>query len=175
MLKKIFIVLFFIVTIAFFLSILKIDSKTSTTINTSLLLKKGIPNYITIEKNIGILKIPKIGLNQKLYPISSSKNNIEENVTILKDYYPNLLVLAAHSGTGDIAFFNELNQLETNDLINLSYYNDNSIYEVQEIKKVPKNGSIRIPKSNENTLVLTTCDPDNSNLQIIISCIKKES
>jgi LPXTG-site transpeptidase (sortase) family protein len=175
MLKKIFIVLFCIITLAFFLSLIKIDSKESTTINTSFLLKKGIPNYITIEKNIGVLEIPKISLKQKLYPIDSSKNNIEENVTILKDNYPNILVLAAHSGTGDIAYFNDLNVLETYDYIYLNYYNDNSIYEVKEIKRVPKNGSIRIPKSNENTLVLTTCDPENRYLQIIISCIKKES
>ncbi|MBQ3307468.1 MAG: sortase [Bacilli bacterium] len=175
MLKKIFILFFCIITIVFFLSLIKIDSKVSTTINTSMLIKKGIPNYITIEKNIGLLEIPKIGLKQKLYKLNSSKNNIEENVTILKDSYPNFLVLAAHSGTGSIAYFNNLNQLEINDSIILSYYEDHNIYEVKEINRTKKNGSIRIHKNNENTLVLTTCDPENSELQIIISCIKKES
>ena len=62
---------------------------------------------------IGRLIIEKIKLDQALYDINSPNNNVEENVTILKGSSlptnnKGIIFLAAHSGTGDIAYFNDL-------------------------------------------------------------------
>ena len=129
--------------------------------------KKEIP--------IGNIIIKKIKLNEDIYGKESQKNNIEEHITILKESnYPQLIILAAHSGTGKIAYFEELNKLEINDKIQITYNKETSIYKVIKIWEEPKNGKIHI-ENKEKQLILTTCSPDHKNYQLIISCIKKES
>ena len=68
------------------------------------------------DKIIGTLKIDKLNLSNNIYNIDSPNNNVDENVTILKDDI-NLIVLAAHSGPGYIAYFDNLDQLKINDII----------------------------------------------------------
>lgn len=141
--------------------------------------KKIITNNIiaiskTQETPIGKLTITKIGLDNNLYNIKSSHNNIEENVTILK-VDSNIIILAAHSGIGRIAYFNNLNKLTINDEIKLLYQNHNYLYKVISIWEEDKNGYIHINKENSKQLVLTTCSPTNSNKQLIINSILKES
>ena len=103
------------------------------------------------------------------------QNTIEQHVTILKgSNYPNLLILAAHSGKGDIAYFEKLDELTINDEVFIQYRNDKKTYIVKEIWEEKKNGKIHID-NNTNQLILTTCSPKHKNYQLIISCIKKES
>lgn len=137
-----------------------------------------IKEKITIEQPIGYLIINKINLNKPLYKISSPKNNIEENVTILKESIkPNeqnsIFFLAAHSGTGNIAFFNELDKLSINDEIILIYENIKYIYQVKDIWETTKDGNIEIIKEDKNQLILTTCSKTSQSKQLIINCIKK--
>ena len=128
------------------------------------------------EKPIGLLIINKIHLERPIYQIESPKNNIEENITILKEStYPKLMIFAAHSGYGETAYFDKIDQLQIEDSIILEYITDRKEYKVNEIRKEPKNGSIHIKKSNLNTLIITTCDKYNKDYQLIISCIEKES
>ena len=68
-------------------------------------------NIQTDNEIIGTLTIEKLNLSKSIYNINSSHNNVEENVTILNDDI-NLIVLAAHSGPGYIAFFNDLDKLD---------------------------------------------------------------
>jgi LPXTG-site transpeptidase (sortase) family protein len=141
--------------------------------------KKIITNNIIAiskpqETPIGKLTITKIGLDNNLYNIKSSHNNIEENVTILK-VDSNIIILAAHSGIGRIAYFNNLNKLTINDEIKLLYQNHNYLYKVISIWEEDKNGYIHINKENNKQLVLTTCSPNHSNKQLIINSILKES
>lgn len=125
------------------------------------------------DEPIGYLTIPIINVNNKLYEVTSKHNNIEENVTILKKSMNlndnnSLLILAAHSGTGKIAYFNNLNKLKIKDEINITYYNNNFIFEISTIEEQPKNGYININQDNRSTLILTTCSPTNKERQLII-------
>ena len=79
-----------------------------------------IKDYSNETNNIGTIIIKKINLNRHFYPIDSEENTIDKNIMVLKestmpDIDNSLLILAAHSGTGDIAFFEELDNLSIND------------------------------------------------------------
>lgn len=134
------------------------------------------------DTSIGTLKINKINLFNKIYSINDPLNNIEKNVTILN--YSNepsndnsIIFIAAHSGTGKLAFFKNLNKLEINDTIELTYKNKLYTYQVKDIWEIKKTGNISVEKENSNQLVLTTCSPTKDNYQLIINSIliKKES
>lgn len=130
----------------------------------------------TYKENIGRLIINKINIDEELYPINNKHNNIEEHVTILKkSNMPSLLILAAHSGIGRIAYFQELNKLEINDEIIVYYKNKKYTYIVDNIWEEKKNGYIHINNSNKNQLILTTCSPNREGYQLIVNCIEKES
>lgn len=136
--------------------------------------------HIKRKEEIGYIIIPKINLKGPLYPINSKKNTIEKNIAILKEsIMPNennsILILAAHSGTGKIAYFEQLDQLTINDEIIIKYHNKNYIYQVKDIWEEKKNGFININKELKKQLVLTTCSPKKNNTQLIINCIIKES
>lgn len=132
------------------------------------------------EKPIGTLIIKKINLKQNIYNTDSIENTVEKNVTVLKEsiFPPNensIIFLAAHSGTGKIAFFQELDKLKENDTITLIYNHKKYDYKVKSIWEEKKNGYININKEIENQLILTTCSPTKDNLQLIINCTRKES
>ena len=135
---------------------------------------------LTKESSIGYIKITKINLSNEIYSINSNHNNIEENVTILKSSKnirskDSLIILAAHSGEGKIAYFNNLNKLNINDTIELKYYDENYIFEITNIHEQDKVGYIKISKKDESQLILTTCSTTTNNKQLIIESILKES
>ena len=140
--------------------------------------KNSINKYplFNIKENnevIGKLIIPKINLNRFIYKIDSEENTIEKNITILKESnFPSILFLAAHSGEGNIAYFNDLDKLEINDKITLIMNHKKYYYLVKDIEEVKKNGYININKEVENQLVLTTCSKTKENIQLIINCIE---
>ena len=143
---------------------------------------QNLENSIQIDDSIGKLEIEKIKLKQKLYPINSPKNNIEKNVTILSySEEPNIdnsiMFIAAHSGTGKLAYFKNLNKLKKNDIIKLTFKNNNYIFQVKDIWEIKKTGTIDVEKENSTQLILTTCSPTKENYQLIINSIqiKKES
>lgn len=132
------------------------------------------------EEQIGSIFIDKLNINKPLYNINSNKNNIEENITILKESVPptednSILIIAAHSGTGPIAFFKDLDKLNINDEIIINYNKNNYKYYVKDIWEEKKNGYIDVNKENKKQLVLTTCSPNNDGYQLIINCVIKES
>ena len=164
MVKRLFIILSIITIIVIPTSILKISND-------------NYPQFVWIKNNndsIGKLIINKISLKEELYPINNSKNNIEEHVTIIEEI-DNTLVLAAHSGIGNIAYFERLDELNINDEIILYYKNKKYKYVVKEIWEEKKNGYIHINKENKRQLVLTTCSPKKEKYQLIVNCIEKES
>ncbi len=132
------------------------------------------------EEPIGKLIIPKIHLEEEFYPLGSSENTIEKHVTILKDSTSpeeenSILILAAHSGTAGVAYFEHLDELSIQDSIYLNYNQKEYIYEVIDIWEEKKNGYIHINKEETNQLILTTCSPKKEGYQLVINCIKKES
>jgi sortase A len=143
-------------------------------------IEKIINTNKTNNKEIGTIIIPKINLEKPLYSINSKENTIEKNVTILKEsIMPNqsnsILFIAAHSGTGKIAYFEELDQLTINDQIIIIYNKKKYLYIVKEIWEEKKNGYINVNKELQKQLVLTTCSPTKKNTQLIINCTLKES
>ena len=126
-------------------------------------------NYVNNnEEVIGTLTINKINLSKDIYKINSSHNNVDENVTILNDDN-NLIVLAAHSGPGYIAFFNNLDKLEFNDIIKLNFKGKKLKYKVTNIEEQVKDGTIEINKTNKQRLILTTCSKKDKNKQLVIT------
>lgn len=144
--------------------------------------KKSIENGINIVNDndlIGSIYIPKINLNKTLYSPNSSKNNIEENVTILDgSIFPgevsSIIFLAAHSGTGPKAYFDNLKYLALGDEIYLTYYDKTYTYIISDIKEVDKTGYITGKRKNNHEIVLTTCS-DTKNKQLIIYGIRKSN
>lgn len=144
------------------------------TITTAIKEKNTIPTYQ--EKPIGYLTINKINLKEELYEKTSSLNNIEKHVTILNpSEEPSIknstIFIAAHSGTGYLAYFKNLNKIQINDQIILEYKNKKYTYQVNKIWETQKNGTITVPKENTNQLVLTTCSPEKDGYQLIINSI----
>ena len=149
------------------------SEKDIKSISTANLERNTNTSYIsTVNKDandeiIGTLTIDKLNLSKKIYNINSSHNNVEENVTILNDDI-NLIVLAAHSGPGYIAFFNDLDKLELNDTVNLTYNNKNLVYKVINIEEQPKDGTIEINKTDKQRLILTTCSKKDKTKQLVV-------
>ncbi len=159
MVKRIYILLLILIIITTSLSIIKISD-----------------NKIIIKNNkYGEIIIDKINLNEELFPINSDENTIERHVSILKDSTKELIIIAAHSGTGPLAYFQNLDKLEINDEIILVIKNKQSIYKVKDIWEEKKNGYININKEKTNQLILTTCSPNKEGYQLVINCIIKES
>lgn len=159
MVKRIYIILLLLIVIGTPISIIKISTNTEP-INTN--------NYY------GKLIINKINLNEELFPIGSNENTIERHVSILKDSTEDLMIIAAHSGIGPIAYFQELDKLELNDEIILIIKDNKTVYKVKDIWEEKKNGYININKENTKQLILTTCSPNKEGFQLVINCIKKE-
>ena len=173
MIKKLLILNIIIITILFSTTLIKIsEAKTNNTIN--------YPKFIIKEKTnkIGYLQIDSIKIKEPIYEINSKENNIEEHVTILKESIlpendNSIVFIAAHSGTGNIAYFKNLDKLNINDLIILKINNKKYKYVVKEIWEENKNGYINVNKEKEKQVVLTTCSPNKHNLQLVINCIEK--
>lgn len=125
-------------------------------------------NNIKSNDIIGNLTIEKINLSNDIYSIDNIHNNVEENVTILNDD-TDLIVLAAHSGPGSIAYFNNLDKLVLTDTINLNYKGKDLIYKIIDIEEQPKDGTIEINKTNTKRLILTTCSKKNKSKQLVIT------
>ena len=124
---------------------------------------------------IAVLKIPKINLERGLVDPSSYLNNIDYNVQILKnsampDQRFGNVMLAAHSGNARISYFRNLDKLDINDNVSISYKGKRYSYKVVNIYDIEKNGKAQIIRNkNVSTLTLVTCR-HNTNKQMIVIC-----
>ncbi len=122
---------------------------------------------------IGYLTIPKINLHKGFLDMRSELNNVEQNVTVIKgSSYPTKdkgnLILAAHSGSGWKAFFNDLHKLSTGDEAKISYKGKTYTYKITNIYKQPKTGKIVIYRNyDKTTLTLITCTNYDSKTQTV--------
>lgn len=112
---------------------------------------------------IGYLIIPKINLKKGFLDMRSKLNNIEQNITVIEgSSYPDKekgnLIIAAHSGSGWKAFFNDLYKLSTGDKAEISYKGKKYTYKIVNIYKQQKTGTIAIYRNyDKTTLTLITC------------------
>jgi len=151
------------------------------------------PNNINVQNNsnktietkndyIGILEIPSINLKKGFLDIDSKYNNIEYNVTIIKqstlpDKNNNNLILAAHSGNCNVCYFDKLHKLSINDTAHIYYKKIKYTYKITNIYEVEKTGKISIHRDyNKSTLTLITCTKNSKTKQTvyILELIKKE-
>ncbi len=125
------------------------------------------PNYI------GFLEIDKIYLKQGLLPINNYYNNINYNIEILKvSDFPDVIngnfILASHSGNSSISYFKNLYKLELGDIAKVYYQSKTYKYQVVNIYKEDKDGSVGIYRdSNKTTLTLITCSKNDKKHQTI--------
>ena len=125
---------------------------------------------------IGYLTIPKINLKKGFLDMRSELNNVEKNITIIEgSSYPDKdkgnLIIAAHSGSGWKAFFNDLYKLSTGDIAEVSYKGKKYTYKIVNIYKQEKTGKIAIYRNyDKTTLTLITCTNfDNATQTIYIA------
>lgn len=129
----------------------------------------------TTQKNyyIGRLEIPKIGLDRGFVSKKSKDNNVDKNITIIKEsQFPNVkggnFIIAGHSGTGPLAFFNDLYKLKKGDRVYVHYKNKKYAYKIVNIYTQKKTGTIKIYRDKKKTtLTLITCTNNNKNTQTI--------
>ncbi len=127
----------------------------------------GSPNYI------GFIEIDKINLRQGFLSKNSYYNHIDYHVQILKvsdlpDVIGGNLILAAHSGNSYISYFHNLYKLNLGDIAKIYYNGKIYRYEIVNIYKEKKDGSVNIYRDLEKTcLTLITCTRNDSKTQTI--------
>ena len=126
--------------------------------------KKAVVEQPKIKKEyIGYLEIKKINLKQGLVSKNSYYNNVKYNIQMLTTSdYPDKqfgnVILAAHSGSGYIAFFKNLYKLSKGDEATIYYKNYTYKYKIVNIYNVAKTGKVKIERDvHKNTLTLITC------------------
>ena len=150
--------------------IFSVNKTESNSLIPSLTFNDETPKVLPVARII----IPKIGLDNPLYDIDSDENTVEKNIMFLNNpIFPNndssIIFLAAHSGSGGIAYFNDLDRLSIEDTLILQYKNYNYYYIIDKIYEVEKDGDIEVNKSSDKQLVLTTCSKTNQKKQLIIN------
>lgn len=126
-------------------------------------------DYVDVNnlKYYGYLVIPKVNMKLGFYNVDNEKNNVGENVTLIDTGINNTYLLSAHSGSGPLAYFNDLRYLSVGDKITLIIDGNIMNYEVVNIRNEIKNGKINI-KNEKNQVILTTCNQVKKGYQLII-------
>lgn len=122
---------------------------------------------------IGYLEIPKINLKKGFVDKNSQDNDVEKNLYVATNSsYPDVdkgnLIIAAHSGNGWKAFFNNLYKLSKGDQAVVTYNSKKYTYNIVNIYKQNKTGQIAIYRNyDKTTLTLVTCTNDDDKTQTI--------
>ena len=137
--------------------------------------KEDNNNYI-YEEYLGVLDIPKINFYKGFYSKTSSLNNVQFNLFVLKESdYPDVvngnLIIAGHAGNYNNSYFNDLYKLSIDDTITVHYQGKDYIYKITKIYNEKKTGTVRILRNrNKTSLTLITCtNGDNYHQTIYIA------
>lgn len=134
------------------------------------------------DRFIAVLEIPSIKLLKGLYDKNSKQNNVNRNIEILKestmpDVENGNLILAGHSGSSKISYFNNLKKLKLNSKIYVYFNSYKYEYNIHKIYEENKDGNIIINRdNNKSAITLITCKNHSKDKQIIYIgyLIKKE-
>ena len=78
------------------------------------------------------------------------------------------LILMAHSGIGEKAYFNDLIKLNTDSLIKIYYHNIKYTYKIAFNYDIEKDGTALIKRDkSKKTLTLITCSQKDKSKQLI--------
>lgn len=112
---------------------------------------------------------------EKGFTAKDDKNNgVEKGIKILeKSDYPGKnkgnVILASHSGTASISYFNNLYKHSNGDEVLIIYNGNTYNYKVSSKYKIDKTGYANIKRdSSKSTLALITCEGDDK--QIVVIC-----
>ena len=137
--------------------------------------KEDNNNYI-YEEYLGVLDIPKINFYKGFYSKTSSLNNVQFNLFVLKESdYPDVvngnLIIAGHSGNYSNSYFNDLYKLSIDDTVTVHYQGKDYIYKITKIYNEKKTVTVRILRNrNKTSLTLITCtNGDNYHQTIYIA------
>lgn len=128
---------------------------------------------VTQAYYVGSLEIPKIGFKRGFLDVDNRDNHVDRNITVIKtSNYPDVnkgnFIIAGHSGTGPLAFFKNVYQLQEGDVANVYYKNVKYTYKITKIYLQDKTGRVAIYRNhNKTTLTLITCTKDNKTKQTI--------
>lgn len=131
-------------------------------------LKKEIEDTYDI-----VLSIPQISLKKGIYSKSDFRNNIDKNITIHKlSDYPDSensnLILMAHSGNTNVAYFKDLYKLNSDSLIEVYYQRIKYVYKIDNYYQVIKNGKVEIKRDlDKKTITLITCSQMDKTKQLV--------
>lgn len=171
--KILLIIILFIILFDFKQIYTKYNNKVTENNKIEYTLNKEINYKVKDDLYDGVLIIPKINLKKGIYKISDKRNNIDENIMIHKSSsYPNFnnsnLILIAHSGSGEKAYFNDLDRLDSDSLIEYYYNHIKYTYRIDSIYKVDKTGMVNIKRNNKiKTITLITCDKLDKTKQVV--------
>jgi len=138
--------------------------------NNSIKISTKLSEYET-DTIFGILTIPKINLEKEIYPLGSPLNDVNKNILYIDTGIANTYLFAAHSGIGNLAYFNNLYKLSLGDFVYLKINNEELKFEIKNIRRVKKTGNINID-NDENMIILTTCDEIAKGYQLILEGMK---
>lgn len=125
------------------------------------------------KETVATLMIPSISLEQDLYSKGDKRNNIDERLVFLEssstpEIEKGNVIIAGHSGYGEIAYFKNLYKLKLGDKIYLTYLQKKYTYQIVDMYKVPKTGKVEVIRdSNKKTITLITCYGNKEQLIII--------
>lgn len=124
---------------------------------------------ITKDNIIGVLSIPQISLNIGFYDKDSKMNSVDYGIEIIDgSTLPNKkgqLIIAGHSGSSKISYFDKLNKLKLDDVISIYFEGKEYKYILSYKEQQPKTGEITIKRTDRYTLVLITCTPKTKGQQ----------
>ena len=173
---KIILILFFVILTNLLILVVKYSNKTDTngiivTKVKEILSKeptlKGLNKEELKNKQENaikiILEIPKIRLKQELVNKEAVDNDVNKNIlTVAETTYPeengsSHLILAAHSGYGNVAFFKNLTELVNNDEVIFYYNNKKYVYNIVNSYEIEKTGKMVFKAVSSNDVTLITC------------------
>ena len=120
----------------------------------------------------GYLIIPSIDMKLGFYNYDNELNNVNKNIELINTGIKDTYLLAGHSGTGKVSFFNDLRYIKKGDIIILKIKGNTEEYIVKNIRNDIKNGKLRIRKES-GWLYLTTCKQNPKGYQMTIEAFIK--
>ena len=127
----------------------------------------GVNDRYNTQEYYGYLKIPSVNLDLGFYNYDHPLNDVAYNIELIEIPVADSYLIAAHSGVGQIAYFNDLHKVLVGDDIYLSIADSTMHYRVSNIYRTIKDGDIAI--SNKSGMIyLTTCDQIIDGYQLVI-------
>lgn len=125
------------------------------------------------EKYLMAIEIPKIRLKKGIYNKNSEYNSVKYGLQIMKQSnmpdtkYGNV-ILASHSGSSNISYFDKLDKIEFGDKVYIYYQGDKYIYIIDYVYEQEKNGDVKIIKDkSQTTISLITCKKNSKDKQLV--------